>query len=422
MLIYYFLSIIFFTIIILPVYLIAGLFRHDLITRLMGFLKIYKIPVIEGKTIMFHGVSVGEIIAIEDLVNRAHVELPDYKIIVTAGTNTGKELAEKKFKDIAEQVLYFPPDFPPFINAFLKKTHPDAVIIAETEIWPNFSYMVSRKNIPLFIINGRISDHSFKYYKHMSLFFGAIFDKTYTKILTQSEMDRQKFIKMGASPETCEVMGNLKFDIEGKIPEETLIEKGNSRIMIAGSTHKGEDEIVLQAFDKVHKKHPDFKLLLAPRHLTRLDEVAALVEKTGYKYDYYSKNTSFENCDIIILDVIGKLSKLYYFCDIAFLGGSFNKTGGHNPLEASIYNKPVISGPTISNFRGIYSALTTFNAGKVVKTPEEFEAEIFKLLENNEYYKSVCQNCQKAFEQNRGAIDFVINKIKNENEISNTHS
>ena len=415
MLIYYILSIIFFTIIILPVYLIAGLFRHDLITRLMGFLKIYKLPVIEGKTIMFHGVSVGEIIAIEDLVKRAHVELPDHKIIVTAGTNTGKELAEKKFKDIAEQVLYFPPDFPPFINAFLKKTHPDAVIIAETEIWPNFSYMVSRKNIPLFIINGRISDHSFKYYKHMSLFFGAIFDKTYTKILTQSEMDRQKFIKMGASPETCEVMGNLKFDIEGKIPEETLIEKGNSRIMIAGSTHKGEDEIVLQAFDKVHKKHHEFKLLLAPRHLTRLDEVTALVEKTGYKYNYYSRNTNFENCDIIILDVIGKLAKLYYFCDIAFLGGSFNKTGGHNPLEASIYNKPVISGPTISNFRGIYSALTTFNAGKVVKTPEEFETEIFKLLEDNEYYNYVCQNCQKAFEQNRGAINFVINKIKSEN-------
>ena len=185
---------------------------------------------------------------------------------------------------------------------------------------------------------------------------------------------------MGASPKACEVMGNLKFDIEGKIPEETLIEKGNSRIMIAGSTHKGEDEIVLQAFDKVHKKHPDFKLLLAPRHLTRLDEVTALVEKTGYKYGYYSKNISFENCDIIILDVIGKLSKLYYFCDIAFLGGSFNKTGGHNPLEASIYNKPVISGPTISNFRGIYSALTTFNAGKVVKTQEEFEAEIFKIM------------------------------------------
>ena len=119
--------------------------------------------------------------------------------------------------------------------------------------------------------------------------------------------------------------------------------------------------------------------------------------------------------------MIGKLSKLYYFCDIAFLGGSFNKTGGHNPLEASIYNKPVISGPTISNFRGIYSALTTFNAGKVVKNPEEFETEIFKLLEDNEYYNSVCQNCQKAFEQNRGAINFVINKIKNENGIKNTN-
>jgi len=177
------------------------------------------------RVIMFHGVSVGEIIAIEDLVKKVHSELPDYKIVVTAGTNTGKELAESKFKDIAEKVLYFPPDFLPFINEFLKKIHPEAVVIAETEIWPNFSYMVSSKNIPLFIINGRISDHSFKYYKHLSAFFGAIFDKTYTKILAQSELDRQKFIKMGANQKICEVMGNLKFDIQKKLPEDVQVDK-----------------------------------------------------------------------------------------------------------------------------------------------------------------------------------------------------
>ena len=412
MFIYYILSTIIFVVIICPIYFLVALFRHDLFSRFFGFAKVFKLPKIDGKTIMFHGVSVGEIIAIEDLVKKAHLELPDYKIVVTAGTNTGKELAESKFKDIAEQVLYFPPDFPPFINAFLNKIHPEVVIIAETEIWPNFSYMVSRRNIPLFIINGRISDHSFKYYKHMSFFFGAIFDKTYTKILTQSEMDRQKFLTMGASPNTCEVMGNLKFDISGNIPDEIMIEKFDNKLMIAGSTHRGEDEIVLKVFDDVHKKHNNFKLLLAPRHLTRLDNVTELVKNTGYKFGYYSKGDNFKDCDIIILDVIGKLAKLYYFCDFAFIGGSFNKTGGHNPLEASIYNKPVISGPTISNFRGIYSALTTFNAGKIVKTETEFEQEILKLLEDNEYYNYVCSNCQKAFEQNRGAISFVVNKIK----------
>ena len=412
MFIYYFLSSILFVVILAPIYIIAGLFRRELYSRLAGFLNIYKIPVIEGKTIMLHGVSVGEIIAIEDLVKKVHSELPDYKIVVTAGTNTGKELAESKFKDIAEKVLYFPPDFPPFINEFLKKIHPEAVVIAETEIWPNFSYMVNSKNIPLFIINGRISDHSFKYYKHLSAFFGAIFDKTYTKILAQSELDRQKFIKMGANQKICEVMGNLKFDIQKKLPEDVQVDKANNRIMIAGSTHKGEDEIVLKTFKNIHKKHPEFKLLLAPRHLTRLDDVTELVKKTGYNFGYYSKGDSFENNDVIILDVIGKLAKLYYYCDIAFIGGSFNKTGGHNPLEASIYNKPVISGPTISNFKGIYGVLTGENAGRVVNTPKEFEEEILKLLEDNDYYNYVCNNCQKVFERNRGAIDFVIKKIK----------
>ena len=361
---------------------------------------------------MFHGVSVGEIIALEDLVKKASKELPDYKIIVTAGTNTGKELAESKFKDIAHQVLYFPPDFPPFISVFLDKIHPEKVIIAETEIWPNFSYMVSKRNIPLFVINGRISDHSFKYYKHLSAFFRMIFDKTYTKILTQSESDKQKFLKMGASPETCEVMGNLKFDIEGKIPEDIEFDKADSKVILAGSTHKGEDEIVLKTFDNIHKKHTDTKLLLAPRHLTRLDDVTALVKKTGYNFGYFSKGDSFKDKDIIILDVIGKLAKLYYFCDIAFIGGSFSKTGGHNPLEAAIFNKPVISGPTISNFKGIYAVLTEKQAGTIVNNQEEFEQEILKLLEDNDYYTQTCNNCHKAFEQNKGAIDFVINKIK----------
>lgn len=413
MLIYAILSTIIFIVIILPLYLIAACFRHDLFVRLLGFLKIFKIKKIEGKTIMFHGVSVGEIIAIEDLVKKASTILTDYKIIVTAGTNTGKELAESKFKDIAHQVLYFPPDFPPFISVFLNKIHPEKVIIAETEIWPNFSYMVSKRNIPLFIINGRISDHSFKYYKHLSAFFRMIFDKTYTKILTQSEADKQKFLKMGAGPETCEVMGNLKFDIEGKIPDDIKFDKADCKVILAGSTHKGEDEIVLETFDNVHKKHQNTKLLLAPRHLTRLDEITNLIEKTGYKFGYYSKGDSFRDKDIIVLDVIGKLAKLYYFCDIAFIGGSFSKTGGHNPLEAAIFNKPVISGPTISNFRGIYAVLTEKQAGKIVNNQEEFEQELLKLLEDNNYYVEVCNNCCKAFEQNRGAIDFVINKIRN---------
>jgi len=413
MLIYAILSTILFIFVIAPIYLLVACFRHDLFIRLTGFLKIFSIKKIEGKTIMFHGVSVGEIIALEDLVKRASKELTEYKIIVTAGTNTGKELAESKFKDIAYQVLYFPPDFPPFITLFLNKIHPEKVIIAETEIWPNFSYMVSKRNIPLFIINGRISDHSFKYYKHLAFFFKMIFDNTYTKILTQSEMDRQKFIKMGASPDTCEVMGNLKFDIEGKIPDDMEFDKADCKVILAGSTHKGEDEIVLNTFGNVHNKHKNTKLLLAPRHLTRLDEVTTLVEKTGYKYGYYSKGDSFRDKDIIILDVIGKLAKLYYFCDIAFIGGSFNKTGGHNPLEAAIYNKPVLSGPEISNFRGIYAILTEKKAGKIVNSQKDFENETLKLLEDKDYYDNVCKNCSKAFEQNKGAIDFVINKIKN---------
>lgn len=409
--IYLFISSLLFLPIVVPAYFIAALFRPELFIRIKGYLKIVKLKRLVGNIIMFHGVSVGEIIAIEELVKRTKQELPDYKIVVTTGTNTGQDIANKKFKDIAELITYFPPDFGPAINYFLNKINPKKIIIAETEIWPNFSYIVNTRNIPLYIINGRISDHSFKSYKHLRFFFKMFLGKTFTNILTQSNSDKEKFLKIGANPSSCEVMGNLKFDIYPKIPTEKL-NKYNNKLMVIGSTHKGEEEILLDVFKQIHKKHQNFKILLAPRHLTRLDSLEELIKKTGLNYGFFSKNDTFENNDIIILDTLGQLAKMYYFCDFAYIGGSFCKVGGHNPLEATIYNKPVISGPNTTNFKDIYKTLTTSNAGFVVKNKNELEKEILHLLENEEHYDTICQNCANVFEQNRGAVSKVIEKLK----------
>ncbi len=380
--------------------------------------------------IMFHGVSVGEVIALENLVKKTKETFPQASLVVTTGTKTGQEIAHKKYDEIVDLVTYFPFDIPFAVNSFLNKINPSVILIAETEIWPNFAYLANKKNIPLFIINGRISDSTFKLYRFLKPFFKQVL-KYYTSILTQSAEDRDKLINIGAAPEKVEVMGNLKFDIARHVEAQPkhlnaaadcenfeilrfAQNDGNDyRIIIAGSTHKGEDEIILDAFNKLKTTHKDIKLLLAPRHLNRVQEVfnCSTIQPFNFSTGLRSNGMEFAKHDIIILDTLGELSKAYSICDFAFIGGSFNKTGGHNPLEAVIFNKPVVSGPSIHNFRDIYAILGRSSAGKVVKTPQELYEYMNKMLSDPEFYKTACEDCQTVFDAQRGALDYVLNKL-----------
>ena len=367
-------------------------------------------PELGNKVIMFHGVSVGEVIALENLIKKTKATFPKYKIVVTTGTKTGQEIAHKKYENIADFITYFPFDITFCVEKFLSKINPSVVLIAETELWPTFAAYCKKKNIPLFVINGRISDSTFKSYKFVKGFFKELF-KNYTEILTQSEEDKNKFIQIGAPENKTHVMKNLKFDVK-RVDANIEIGKGNNRIIIAGSTHKGEDEIVLSAFTKLKQEFSDIKLLIAPRHLTRLNEVKDLVEKTNLTFGQRSNNDTFENNEIIILDTMGELSKMYQICDFAFIGGSFNKTGGHNPLEAIVYDKPVISGPSIHNFRDIYWILERSKAGKVVKTPQELTKYMEKLLSDKDFYNQACNDCKTVFASQQGAMEVVIEKLE----------
>lgn len=368
----------------------------------------FKTPDLDGKIIMYHGVSVGEVIALENLVKKTKETFPNCKLVITTGTKTGQEIAKKKFEGVADFITYFPLDITFCVKSFLNKINPDIVLIAETEIWPTFAQYCKKKKIPLYIINGRISDSTYRSYRLLTPFFKQLF-KNYAGIFTQSEQDNKKFINIGAPAEKTQVMRNLKFDVK-KIQAD--FDLGDGRIIIAGSTHKGEDEIILNAFCELKKEFPDIKLLLAPRHLTRETEVKSLAEKTGLPYGLRSNNDRFDKNDIIILNTLGELSKIYQICDFAFIGGSFNKTGGHNPLEAVVYEKPAISGPSIHNFKDIYWLLTQSNAGRVVKTPQELTEYMRKLLSDKEFYAKACSDCKTIFEEQQGALQFVINCLK----------
>ena len=361
------------------------------------------------RVIMLHGVSVGEVQSLENLVKRTKQEFSDCKLVITTGTVTGQELAKKKYGDIADFITYFPLDIYKTVETFLNKINPSVILIAETELWPNFFYCAKEKNIPLYIINGRISDKSYPSYLKIKNFLKIILNCA-QGVFCQSEIDKKRFIEIGLPSDKTEVMKNLKFEIKKK-PCDIDLKTKEFKVLIAASTHYNEEELIIQQYKKLKEKISNLKLIIAPRHLTRLNEVEAALE--GLNYGYRTHGDDFTKFDIIILDTLGELSKIYDIVDVAYIGGSFNrdKTGGHNPLEAIIYSKPCVSGPSIKNFRDIYSILTTEAAAFVVKNEKELYNCFYKLLSDDEFYKEISQNCLNCFNNQQGALDFVIGRL-----------
>ncbi|MFA7659477.1 MAG: 3-deoxy-D-manno-octulosonic acid transferase [Candidatus Gastranaerophilaceae bacterium] len=426
-------------IIILPFWLVLGLFKPKLLDGFKEKCGFYN-PIEacglghcdESKKIVFYGVSVGEVIAMENLIKKTRETFPEINIILLTGTKTGQEIAHKKLGQTCDFISYFPFDFPFCIEGMVKTLKPDAVFVAETELWPNFANILNEKQIPLFIINARISDRTYKSYKKLKFIFAPILKK-YTAIYPQSRQDMEKLVSIGANPDTTKIMGNLKFDI--KKPDVSSLEvekKSQDKILLAGSTHTGEDEIILDVFNKLKKEIPNLKLIIAPRHPERNNEVFELIKKTGFDCAKRSEQINSANDSssslpalqpsILLLDTMGELGKFYSICDVAFIGGSFRGkwgdncwgkgVGGHNPLEATIFNKPVVSGPSIHNFKDIYAILASSEAGKIAKTPQELKEQLKKLLTDDGYYQKASKNCEEVFEQNKGALDFVLKVLQ----------
>ena len=397
-------------IILLPFYYIVRVISGKFLYGWKEKLGFFKAPDLGDKVIMYHGVSVGEVIALENLIKKTKEVFPDYKIVVTTGTKTGQEIALKKYSGVADFITYFPFDITYCVHSFLNKIRPTVVLIAETELWPVFASSCKRRKIALYCINGRMSDSTFSIYKKFSFFFGIVLSK-YTKVLTQSEIDMQKLLAIGAPKDRTSVMKNLKFDVK-KSDETVDLGQDGYRVIIAGSTHKGEDEIILKIFKEKKEKYNDIKLLLVPRHMQRLPKITEILDDMGLNYGLRSADDKFTQKDVIILDTMGELSKMYSICSFAFIGGSFNKTGGHNPLEATVYDKPTITGPSIHNFRDIYWLLSRSDAGKIVKTPEQLSEHIERLLSDEEFYKKACNDCHTIFQEQQGALDIVISELK----------
>ena len=363
--------------------------------------------------IWIHGASVGEIVATSPLVKQIRLEMPDRPILVSAFTVGGYNMAKQIIPE-ADAIIFFPLDLPFVAESMVKRIHPGIFMPVETELWPNFLRAIRERHIPVMMVNGRISEKSVKTYRYL---YGIWDDmlSTVSRFCMQSSIDADYISSLGADQNKIFVTGNTKFDQTyaevtqedyARYKEELGLENCYPVIM-AGSTHPGEEKALFDAFKKIREKYADARLVIAPRKTARADEIAKLAASYGYETGYRSKmleNPALRKPNpVVLLDTIGELGRIYAVGDVVFVGGSLCKTGGHNVLEPAAHAKPIVVGPNMQNFKDSYSLLSKVGACKMVNNTTELANEMLDILSNDERREKMGAASLQVIKENRGA-------------------
>ncbi len=375
-----------------------------------------------SSVIWVHAVSVGEFIAATPLIKRIKSEYPDYKILITTTTPTGSERVQATFADEVEH-FYLPYDLPFAVNKFLRKVNPAIALIMETEIWPNLYSQIKSRSIPLLIANARLSEKSFNGYQKLS---GLVADAlaNVDVICARDKLDVERFEVLALFnnvEENVEIsaVGNIKFDLAVDPKQKELGKEfkkkylgADRKVLIAASTHAGEEELVLEAYVKMLEKFPELILLLVPRHPERFTAVADLCERSGFSVVTRSSGQSVsEYSSIYIGDSMGEMMLYFSAADIAYIGGSLVPVGGHNMLEAMALGVPCVSGSCVHNFQDIAEQMVQRGAGFIVNDQTELANEVIEILDSNTISDQVAENALDFISDNRGAIDKIMDKV-----------
>ncbi len=380
------------------------------------------LPEIDAKgreVIWLHCVSVGEAQAARPLAQAVHENYPNHALVVSTITLTGQRVARELFSKTATKVIYFPFDWAWTVRRALDKINPSAVLIMETELWPRFLFECARRGVPVGLVNGRISQKSFSRYKLIPSFVKSIVNNLEIALM-QTREDAERMRALGLPVDRIAVSGNMKFDVGASSSEERLVEEFSKRfasiekrpLIVAASTHAPEERIVIEAFRQLRQNGAsELRLLIAPRHPERFNEVESLVAQSGFSWTKRSAASSASDavCDIILLDSIGELRAAYSLAEIVFVGGSLAHTGGHNLLEPASAGACIITGPHTFNFAAIVEGFRDKQA--LVEVPDVGEAEsaralakVFdELLASPNMRKRLAENARGVLEANRGA-------------------
>ena len=367
--------------------------------------------------IWVHAVSVGETIAAAPMIRRLQQQYPESTLLVTTMTPTGSEQVKKIFGDSVEH-CYAPYDLPDAIARFLSRTHPALLVIMETELWPNLIHACHRRAIPVVLANARLSAKSAAGYAKVGRLARPMLLKLNT-VAAQTKADGERFTQLGVGPEALEVTGNIKFDLQ---LDESLRDKAaglkkywqgadGRPVWLVASTHRGEDEIILDAFTQILEQRPEVLLVLVPRHPERFDEVATLCSEAGYRLQRRSEDQAGEmsaldnSVQIVLGDTMGELLSFCGASDLSFVGGSLIELGGHNLIEPAAWGVPVLSGPHLFNFSEVSRLLSEAGGLAVCSSAAELAEQVVALLADAELHRQMSGAALAVTEANRGALD-----------------
>ncbi|PKG97830.1 lipid IV(A) 3-deoxy-D-manno-octulosonic acid transferase [Paraglaciecola sp. MB-3u-78] len=392
-------------------------FFYQLIRRKPGYTKArlsrYGFTLKQGNqkdSILIHCASVGEVVAIQNLVEQLLGNNPKQRITITTNTTTGADRVRLLFSDRVEHA-YLPYDFPFFLRFFLKRKCPTKVLINEMELWPNLCDQCWRLNIPIFIINGRMSEKSTKTYQKNPSLFQPMFEKI-TAICAQDQRDYQNYLTLGVSPDKLILTNNIKFDLSISDHDIALSQTIKTNfalearlIIVAGSTHEPEEQILLDAYLALVTLYPALLLIIVPRHPQRFEKVHQLLQTQNIETSLMSDAKPCTSMtQVLLCDQMGKLRSIYALADISFVGGSLADRGGHNALEPAAMAVPILMGESTYNNPAICQALTDSGALLTVTDARQIETACKKWLDNPEQRKHAGNAGKQVLALNRGAI------------------
>ena len=411
-------------IILIPHFLFQALAHGKYVAGLRQ--RLGAVPQVNGKPVIWlHCVSVGETQAARPLAKRLKQQFPHHDLVVSTITLTGQNLARDVFRNEAASIFYFPFDWRWTVRRALKAVNPAVVLIMETELWPNFLRECNSRRIPVALVNGRISRQSYRRYRLIKSFLRRVLPSLSVAVM-QSETDAHRLEELGMATEKLFTAGNLKFDAEPASELTSKTEELRTRfafersvpLILAASTHAPEEQIMLESIQKLREKQP-VRLMLAPRHPERFNEVASLLQKSGLAWTRRTNQPDAKdaNATVVLLDTIGELPATYALADIVFVGGSIVDKGGHNVLEPAAAGATVVTGAHTHNFHAIVELMN--EAGALVQLPalegaaasDEIAYVFKKLLASSAEREELGRRAKQLITANQGAADRTVQLI-----------
>jgi 3-deoxy-D-manno-octulosonic-acid transferase len=400
-----------------------GNWREGFYQRFGTFEPRIKQALTNRQTLWIHAVSVGEVNICTQLIKALEPRVPNLKIVVSTTTTTGMgELKKKLPRHIT--LIYYPIDARKYVCRAIATIAPKAVVLVEAEIWPNFIWRLMERNTPLFLVNARLSERSFRGYRRYRFFFRRFFN-AFTGVGAQNETDAAKLLELGCQPDAVRVVGSLKYDaavLDERHPLDIpgiLRQLGvptDATILLGGSTHDGEEAVLAEVFSRLRPSHPNLFLILVPRHFERGRQVGRELEAHGLKFAYRSEvNARTQHqageIDCLLVNTTGELRRFYEFASVIFVGKSLTASGGQNPIEPAALGKPIIFGPHMENFAPIAKAFVSEGGACQVANAGELEKAIGGLLSDPARAEEMGRCAQKVVRDNRGSIDRTVDMI-----------